>query len=168
MVTDSTGSVTSNAATLTVTAAPVAPSISRNPPARPSPRDKRQPSASPRPARLRSNVSMEEERRSHRRRDFGVLHDAGDGRCRQRRAFTVTVTNSVSSVTSNAATLTVNVPPAITAQPANKSVTAGQTATFSVTATGTGTLTYQWFKNGVGISGGNFRVLHHSGNRGFR
>jgi hypothetical protein len=59
-------------------------------------------------------------------------------------------------VTSNAATLTVNAPPAppsITTQPANKSVVVGQTATFSVTATGTGTLAYQWKKGGTAIGG---------------
>ena len=40
-------------------------------------------------------------------------------------------------------------------QPASVTVPLGQTATFNVTATGTGTLTYQWFKNGVAISGAN-------------
>ncbi|MBR5659914.1 MAG: hypothetical protein IKX10_11015 [Lachnospiraceae bacterium] len=49
------------------------------------------------------------------------------------------------SVASNAATLTVTqAAPKITTQPANKSVTAGTTAKFTVAATGTGTLTYQW------------------------
>ena len=67
--------------------------------------------------------------------------------------FTVVVTNSVGSVTSSAATLTVNVPPSITTQPASQTVTAGQTATFSVTATGTAPLSYQWQKNGTAISG---------------
>jgi hypothetical protein len=38
-------------------------------------------------------------------------------------------------------------------QPANQTVMVGQTATFSVTASGTGPLSYQWFKNGVAISG---------------
>src|ERR1700681_3956984 len=33
-------------------------------------------------------------------------------------------------------------------QPANVAVPLGQTATFSVSATGTGTITFQWFKNG--------------------
>ena len=72
--------------------------------------------------------------------------------------FSVTVTDSVSSVTSNSATLTVNVPPSapsITAQPASKTVLAGQTATFSVAATGTGPLTYQWNKGGSAIAGAN-------------
>ena len=67
--------------------------------------------------------------------------------------FTVTVTNSLGNVTSNAATLTVNVPPTISTQPTSKTVVVGQTATFSVTAAGTGTLTYQWKKNGTAISG---------------
>jgi len=44
-------------------------------------------------------------------------------------------------------------PPLIITQPINQTVTAGQSATFSVTATGTGPLTYQWFVNGVPISG---------------
>ena len=53
-------------------------------------------------------------------------------------------------------TITVNpVPtaPTITAQPADRTVTAGQTATFSVTATGTSPLAYQWQENGANISG---------------
>ena len=40
-------------------------------------------------------------------------------------------------------------------QPASTTVPLGQTATFAVSATGTGTLTYQWFKNGNPISGAN-------------
>ncbi len=43
--------------------------------------------------------------------------------------------------------------PTITAQPANPTVTVGQTATFIVAATGSPTLTYQWKKNGTAISG---------------
>ena len=67
--------------------------------------------------------------------------------------FTVAVTNSAGTVTSNAATLTVNAPPAITSQPASKTVTAGQTATFSVSASGAAPLSYQWYKNGAALSG---------------
>src|SRR6202044_1808680 len=44
-------------------------------------------------------------------------------------------------------------PPLIVTQPGNQAVKVGQTATFSVTATGTGPLTYQWYVNGVPISG---------------
>jgi Immunoglobulin domain/Immunoglobulin I-set domain len=39
--------------------------------------------------------------------------------------------------------------PTITQQPASVTVTAGQAATFSVTATGTAPLTYEWFMNGT-------------------
>jgi hypothetical protein len=43
--------------------------------------------------------------------------------------------------------------PSITVQPANQSVAPGQPATFSVTATGTASLTYQWQMNGTAITG---------------
>ncbi|MGB2671129.1 MAG: hypothetical protein WAO11_10465 [Candidatus Acidiferrum sp.] len=70
--------------------------------------------------------------------------------------FDVLVSNSVGSVVSAMATLTVNaaaVAPAITTQPANQTVTVGQTATFSVIATGTAPLGYQWLKNSANITG---------------
>jgi len=54
------------------------------------------------------------------------------------------VTNPYGSVTSASATLTVNCVPVITKQPTNVTVKVGQTATFSVTATGAATLLYQW------------------------
>ena len=70
--------------------------------------------------------------------------------------YKVTVSNSAGSVTSNSAALTVNpapVAPSITTQPTNQIVTVGQTATFMVVAAGTAPLSYQWQKNGVNISG---------------
>ena len=45
------------------------------------------------------------------------------------------------------------VAPTISTQPASQTVVAGQASTFSVAATGTATLTYQWFKNGAAITG---------------
>ncbi len=45
------------------------------------------------------------------------------------------------------------VAPSITAQPASASVVAGATATFSVTASGTAPLSYQWRRGGTNISG---------------
>jgi Phosphoesterase family/Immunoglobulin domain len=42
--------------------------------------------------------------------------------------------------------------PSITTQPANQTVVAGQTATFTVVATGTAPLSYQWQKNGANIT----------------
>ena len=61
--------------------------------------------------------------------------------------FRVRVSNSVSSVTSNSAVLTVTAAPtapAITTQPTDQSVTVPATATFTVTASGMPTPTYQW------------------------
>jgi glucose/arabinose dehydrogenase len=46
-----------------------------------------------------------------------------------------------------------NPAPAITAQPAGKTVTVGQSATFTVAASGTAPLSYQWRRNGAPISG---------------
>jgi hypothetical protein len=43
--------------------------------------------------------------------------------------------------------------PSITTEPASRTVNAGQTAAFSVVATGTAPLTYQWRQNGTAISG---------------
>ena len=43
--------------------------------------------------------------------------------------------------------------PSITTEPASLTVTAGQTASFSVVASGTAPLTYQWRQNGTAISG---------------
>ncbi|HTL52847.1 MAG TPA: hypothetical protein VL860_09760, partial [Planctomycetota bacterium] len=70
--------------------------------------------------------------------------------------FRVIVTNPVGSATSPSATLHVNAVgtgPVITQHPAPQSVTAGQTASFLVTATGSPTLTYQWQKDSVDIPG---------------
>ncbi len=44
-------------------------------------------------------------------------------------------------------------PPTITTQPQNMNVGVGATATFSVVATGTMPLSYQWMENGMAISG---------------
>jgi hypothetical protein len=58
---------------------------------------------------------------------------------------------------SSGAPVTVTTPPptapSISAQPAAQSVSAGQSATFSVTASGTAPLAYQWQKNGSPIAG---------------
>lgn len=70
--------------------------------------------------------------------------------------FNVVVSDPMGNVASTAATLTVtggSTAPSIVAQPVNQTVTAGQSATFSVTASGTAPLNYQWNKNGTAISG---------------
>ena len=67
--------------------------------------------------------------------------------------LSVVVGNRAGSVTSANATLTVGAPPTITSQPQSVNVNqTGSSATFSVTATGT-TLSYQWYFEGVAISG---------------
>lgn len=66
--------------------------------------------------------------------------------------YTVEVMGSCGTVTSNAATLTVNPATAITSQPVSISKCDGDHVSFSVSATGTG-LTYQWKKNGNNIGG---------------
>ena len=50
--------------------------------------------------------------------------------------FQAMVSNSSQTVPSGLATLTINTPPSITMQPANRTVNLGQTAIFSVSATG--------------------------------
>jgi len=75
------------------------------------------------------------------------LSDAG--------SYTVVVTNSVGSVTSEAAVLTVNpapVAPSITTQPISQTVTEGDTVTFTVEATGTEPLSYKWLKDGIELT----------------
>jgi len=74
-------------------------------------------------------------------------------------SYTCVVTNAVGSVTSNAATLTVNIPATITTQPSSQSAAPAGSTTFSVTATGTGPLSYQWCKNGRNIGGATTSTL---------
>jgi pectate lyase len=65
-------------------------------------------------------------------------------------SYSVVISNSVNSVTSQFATLTVSnilAAPAITTQPQSQTVTEGQTVNFSVLATGTLPLHYQWYFN---------------------
>ncbi|HEY6903431.1 MAG TPA: DUF1573 domain-containing protein, partial [Candidatus Acidoferrales bacterium] len=50
-------------------------------------------------------------------------------------------------------TTTTVTPPSITTQPASATVLAGGTASFSVAASGTAPLAYQWYENGMAIGG---------------
>ncbi|MFN0158615.1 MAG: FG-GAP-like repeat-containing protein [Bacteroidota bacterium] len=49
--------------------------------------------------------------------------------------------------------VTTSLPPSITGQPSDRTVVVGQTASFSVTATGSLPLIYQWKRNGLNIPG---------------
>ena len=72
--------------------------------------------------------------------------------------FSVVATNSGGSVTSSGAVLTVQAQafaPTITLQPVPQSALDGAPATFTVVATGTAPIAYQWRRNGVSIGGAN-------------
>ncbi len=67
--------------------------------------------------------------------------------------YSVVVSNSAGTLASSNATLTVNVPPGIAANPQGVTTNQGQVATFAVTATGTTPFGYRWRFNGLNISG---------------
>jgi uncharacterized delta-60 repeat protein len=73
--------------------------------------------------------------------------------------YDVVVTNSAGSVPSTAVPLVVNVPPAIATQPVSLGAGAGTGVVFSVTATGTAPLSYQWSKDGSPLSGATLATL---------
>lgn len=68
--------------------------------------------------------------------------------------YTVAVTNSNGSTNSTVATLTVVSPVVITQQPQSESVATYNSASFTVAATGTGPLSYQWQLNGTNLADG--------------
>ena len=156
MVTNTAGSVTSNAATLTVSAAAVAPSITTQPASQ---------TVTAGQTATFTVVATGTAPLSYQWRKSGTAISGATAPTYTTPAttsadsgsqFTVVVTNTAGSVTSNAATLTVNASataPSITTQPASQTVTVGQTATFTVVATGTAPLSYQWQKNGTAITG---------------
>src|SRR5258708_25035169 len=71
---------------------------------------------------------------------------------------TITITSNdpqtpTSTISMTGTATAAAVAPTITTPPANQTVTAGQTASFSVVAAGSAPLGYQWQKNGVNIQG---------------
>ncbi len=84
-----------------------------------------------------------------------ALGDAG--------TFVVRIRNASGSILSDGAALMVQpVPPIITSQPAGITVSGGSDVTFTVTATGSAPLSYQWARNAAGISGANNATLNLS------
>jgi hypothetical protein len=65
--------------------------------------------------------------------------------------YSVTVTNLAGNVTSSNATLTVIDPPGITTQPLGQRVLTGGSVSFTVSASGTSPLNYQWRFNSANI-----------------
>src|SRR5213595_99322 len=156
VVSNAAGSVTSNAAALTVNSVPVAPTITTQPASQMV--SAGQTATFTVTAAGTAPLSYQWQRNGTAiggatAASYTTPATVTSDSCAQ---FTVVVSNAVGSVTSNAAALTVNaapVAPTITTQPASQMVTAGQTATFTVTAAGTAPLSYQWQKNGTAIGG---------------
>lgn len=75
--------------------------------------------------------------------------------------YTVTITNDAGSITSDPVpvAITTATAPAITTQPVAQSVVAGATVTFSVTATGNPLPTYQWRRNSAPLAGATSATL---------
>ena len=77
-------------------------------------------------------------------------------------AYSVLVTNAAGTVASNNAALTVNaatIAASITTPPASQTASVGATVTFTVVATGSPTLAFQWRKDTVAIAGATSATL---------
>ncbi len=156
VVTNTVGTVTSSAATLTVNPAPVSPTITTQPGSQTVTAGQTATFAvvaagtAPLSYQWQKNgAAISGATSSNYTTPATTTSDSGS-------TFSVVVTNTAGTVTSTAATLTVNpapVVPTITTQPGSQTVTAGQTATFTVVAAGTAPLSYQWRKNSVNIAG---------------
>jgi RHS repeat-associated protein len=84
-------------------------------------------------------------------------------------SYSVLVTNIGGSLTSQVASLTVNMAPWIISHPTNRVVALGNSATFSVVAGGTASLGYQWRFNGTNLTGAtnsSVTVTAHATNLG--
>lgn len=155
VVSNSAGSATSSAATLTVNAATVAPGISTQP---------GNVTVTAGSAASFTVVASGTAPLTYQwKKDSAAISGAtsasftiASAQSSDAGSYSVTVTNSAGSATSSSATLTVTAAataPSITTQPSNISVTTGSSATFAIVASGTAPLSYQWYKNGSAISG---------------
>ena len=88
-----------------------------------------------------------------------------NAQCADAGNYDVVITNSLGSVTSSVASLTVVTAPGIAVQPTNQTVFAGQSASFMVTATNQcgGGLAYQWRLNGTDIAAATTNSYTRSG-----
>jgi hypothetical protein len=73
--------------------------------------------------------------------------------------YDAVVSNSYGSATSAVALLTVILPPVITSQPTNQTVTVGTNVSFQVGSSGTAPFAFQWWFNGTNAVGANTNVL---------
>src|SRR6202158_5197990 len=156
VVSNTAGTVTSAAATLTVTAAAVAPTITTQPTNQTITSGQAasftEVAAGTAPLNYqwqKNGASIAGATATSYTTPATTIADSGA-------TFAAVVSNTAGTVTSAAATLTVTaaaVAPTITTQPTNQTVTAGQTASFTVVAAGTAPLSYQWQRNGANIAG---------------
>jgi len=163
VVSNAAGNVTSSAARLTVTAAVVAPAITVQPAAQ----------TVTAPATATFNITATGTTLSYQWQvstDAGVTYAAIAGAANapilavtstttalNGYRYRVLVSNSAGNALSTGAVLTVNptpIAPTITAQPAARTIIAGQAADFTVAATGTPAPTIQWRLNGTNLVNG--------------
>ena len=76
--------------------------------------------------------------------------------------YTVAVTNGRGFTISTPATLTLNVAPALTSQPASRIASVGSNVVLSAAASGSPTPTFQWLKDGAPIAGATSATLNLS------
>ena len=69
------------------------------------------------------------------------------------------INNNYGSVNSSSAIVTVGSTPVITTQPSSVGTNYGSLVTFTVTASGTQPLSYQWYKSGIAIQGANLNYI---------
>lgn len=67
-------------------------------------------------------------------------------------SYWVKVTNDAGSIDSETVTVTINRPPTIASQPTSQSIETGNTATLTVSATGSAPFTYQWYRGNLGVT----------------
>lgn len=159
VVTNSVGSATSTAALLTVVAATTAPNIST------------QPASLSITAGASASFSVAVSGTSpftyQWRKDGVAINGAispsytiGSASTVDAANYAVVITNSVGSVTSNTATLSVASPaPVIKTQPLGLTINLGQNATFTVSLETSGSYNYQWRKDGTLITGATGSAL---------
>ncbi len=82
----------------------------------------------------------------------GTLHITGATAALNGNTYEAVFTNSVGSATTAAATLTINNAPSITTQPVSQTVTAGQNVNFTAAASGSPAPTVQWY---ISFNGGS-------------
>jgi hypothetical protein len=79
--------------------------------------------------------------------------------CLQKASAITTTTTILTTRTETTTTEDVSGPPQITQQPINTNFLVGDTVRFTVVVTGSETISYQWKKNGVSITGARSGTL---------